>query len=146
MVNVRKANEGDLTRAAELSGLWVTEGITYGLGANTEGILRKYIGDYFWVAEIDSVVVGYIAGSVHKSNGLAVIEKGECYLEVDEVYVHPDYRSDNIGHAMVDKLLQSAESNGITRSTVYSASKQWQKIVGFYEKHGFKMWFVQMYR
>ncbi|MBM7568771.1 hypothetical protein [Paenibacillus sacheonensis] len=75
MVNVRKANEGDLSRAAELSGLWVTEGITYGLGANTEEILRNYIGDYFWVAEIKSVVVGYITGTVHESDGLAVIEK-----------------------------------------------------------------------
>lgn len=103
MVNVRKANEGDLLRVSELSVLWVTEGITYGLGATTEEILRNYIGDYFWVAEIDSVVVGYITGTVHESDGLAVIEIGECYLEVDEVYVHPDYRSDNIGHAMVDK-------------------------------------------
>ncbi|WNQ13370.1 GNAT family N-acetyltransferase [Paenibacillus aurantius] len=123
-----------------------SESITYGLGVNTEGLLRKYIGDYFWVAEMDLKVVGYIMGTVHESDGLAVVEKGELYLEVDEVYVHPDFRSVNIGHALVDKLLQTAESNGITRSIVYSASKQWQKIVGFYEKHGFKMWFVQMYR
>lgn len=49
-------------------------------------------------------------------------------------------------HVMVDKLLEAAEGNGITRSVVYSATKQWQKIIGFYEKHGFKKWFVQMYR
>jgi len=146
MVNVRKANEGDLLKAVELSELWVSECITYGLGANTEEILRNYIGDYFWVAEVDSVVVGYITGTVNESDGLAVIEKGERYLEVDEVYVHPNFRSENIGHLMVDKLLQTAEDNGIKRSVVYSASRQWQKIVGFYEKHGFKMWFVQMYR
>jgi hypothetical protein len=47
---------------------------------------------------------------------------------------------------MVDKLLEAAEGNGITRFVVYSATKQWQKIIGFYEKHWFKMWFVQMYR
>lgn len=146
MVNLRKARENDLIKVVELSELWVSESITYGLGANIEELLRKYIGDYFWVAEVNSNIVGYINGTVHESDGLAVIEKGERYLEVDEVYVHPDYRSDNIGHAMVDKLLQTAESNGVTRSIVYSASKQWQKIVGFYEKHGFKMWFVQLYR
>lgn len=94
----------------------------------------------------NSEVVGYITGSVHESDGLAIIEKGERYLEVDEVYVYPEYRNENIGHLMVDKLIQTAELNGITRSIVYSASKQWQKIIGFYEKHGFKMWFVQMYR
>jgi ribosomal protein S18 acetylase RimI-like enzyme len=146
MVNVRKVRENDLLKVVRLSELWVTESITYGMGANTEELFRKFIGDYFWVAEVDSNVVGYIIGTVHASEGLAVIGKGERYLEVDEVYVHPDYRSQNIGHAMVDKLLQTAESNGVTRSIVYSASKQWQKIVGFFEKHGFKMWFVQMYR
>lgn len=146
MVTVRKANETDVLKVVKLSELWVSECITYGLGPNSEELLRNNIGDYFWVAEINSEVVGYITGSVHESDGLAVIEKGERYLEVDEVYVHPEYRSENIGHLMVDKLLQTAEGNGITRSIVYSASKQWQKIVGFYEKHGFKMWFVQMYR
>jgi GNAT superfamily N-acetyltransferase len=146
MINVRNAMDNDLIKVVKLSELWVSESITYGLGANTEELLRKYIGDYFWMAEVDSNVVGYINGTVHESDGLAVIEEGECYLEVDEVYVHPDYRSDNIRHAMVDKLLQTAESNGVTRAIVYSASKQWQKIIGFYEKHGFKMWFVQMYR
>lgn len=146
MVLIRKANEDDLLRTVELSELWVSEYVTYGLEVNTEEILRNYIGDYFWVAEVDAIVVGFITGTVHESDGLAVINKGERYLEVDEVYVHSDYRSGNIGHLLVDKLLQTAEDNGISRSIVYSASKQWQKIVGFYEKHGFKMWFVQMYR
>jgi len=146
MVNLRKAREHDLVKVVKLSELWASESITYGLAANTEELLVNFLGDYFWVAEVDSQVVGYIFGSIHESDGLAVIEKGERYLEIDEVYVHPDYRNDNIGHAMVDQLLQTAESNGITRSIVYSATKQWQKIVGFYEKHGFQMWFVQMYR
>jgi ribosomal protein S18 acetylase RimI-like enzyme len=146
MVTVRRANENDLSKVVKLSELWVAECITYGLGANTADFLRNNIGEYFWVTEISSEVVGYITGSVHESDGLAVIEKGERYLEVDEVYVHPEFRNENFGHMMVDKLLQTAEQNGITRSIVYSASKQWQKIIGFYEKHGFKMWFVQMYR
>ncbi|MFC5648835.1 GNAT family N-acetyltransferase [Paenibacillus solisilvae] len=146
MVTIRKADENDLSKVAGLSELWLTECITYGLGANTEELLRNHIGEYFWVAEIGSEVVGYITGSIHFSDGLAVIEQGERYIEIDEVYVHPEYRNEDIGHLMVDKLLQTAERNGITRSIVYSASKQWQKIIGFYEKHGFKMWFVQMYR
>ncbi|WP_411830582.1 GNAT family N-acetyltransferase [Paenibacillus lautus] len=50
-----------------------------------------------------------------------VIEQGEHYLEVDELYVRPENRSDNIGHVMVDKLLEAAEGNGI-------------KIIGFNEK------------
>lgn len=146
MVNIRKANAIDILKVIELSELWASESITYGLGANTEELMKNYLGDYFWVAEVNSEVIGYILGSVHESDGLAVIEKGEHYLEIDEVYVHPEYRSENTGHMLVDHLLQTAERNGIKRSLVYAASKQWQKIIGFYEKHGFKMWFVQMYR
>jgi ribosomal protein S18 acetylase RimI-like enzyme len=67
-------------------------------------------------------------------------------VEIDEIYVHPHYRTDGIGHKLVDQLLDEASARGITRSMVYSASKEWETIVGFYEKHGFKMWFVEMYR
>ncbi|WP_164545580.1 GNAT family N-acetyltransferase [Paenibacillus albus] len=146
MVSIRRAAENDLTAVARLSEIWTSENITHGLGANNEELLRGYIGEYFWVAELDSEIVGYITGTVHESDGLAVIEKGEQYLEIDEVYVLPEYRSMKLGHLLVDTILQTSEENGITRSVVYSASKQWQQIVGFYEKHGFKMWFVQMYR
>ncbi|MBO7748529.1 GNAT family N-acetyltransferase [Paenibacillus sp. MWE-103] len=143
---IRRATEQDLKRVEGLSGRWVSEGITHGLAVTTEAVLRGYLGDYFWVAALDSAIVGYILGSVRESEGLAVIEQGETYLEIDEVYVLPEYRSMNAGHGLVDRLLQASEENGVRRAVVYSASKQWQRVVGFYEKHGFQMWFVQMYR
>jgi GNAT superfamily N-acetyltransferase len=62
------------------------------------------------------------------------------------VYVHPDQRNTGIGHKLIEYILGEAESKGISKSVVYSATKQWQKKIGFYEKHGFKIWFVQMYR
>lgn len=77
---------------------------------------------------------------------MAVIPQGKRYIEIDEVYVHPEYRSAGVGHQLVDRLLTEAESEGIRRSVVYSASKQLEKIVGFYRKHGFQMWFVKMFR
>ncbi|WP_369125268.1 GNAT family N-acetyltransferase [Alicyclobacillus fastidiosus] len=107
-------------------------------------LLPKLDG-YFFVADKDGQIVGYIFATTHVSEGTAV-PQGKKFLEIDEVYVHPDYRTDGIGHKLVDHLLAEARSHGITRSVVYSASKQWDKIVGFYEKHGFKMWFVQMYK
>lgn len=45
MFTVRKANETDLSDVANLSEIWVSECITYGLGANTEELLRNNIGD-----------------------------------------------------------------------------------------------------
>lgn len=146
MIMYRKAKEQDLPQVVKLSELWEAENATYGLRANSADLLKPFLGDYFWLAEKQGEIIGYITGSVQESEGLAVIEKGEKYLEIDEVYVLPDYRNRKVGHTLVDQLLQSAEAGGVTRSLVYSASKQWREIIGFYEKHGFKMWFVQMYR
>jgi len=146
MVTLRKATEDDLAHVSKLSELWVSENIIYGLVPDSVPYLRNYIGEYFWVAEADSEIAGYTFGTVRESDGLAVIGKGETYLEIESVYVRPEYRNRNIGHQLVGKLIRTAEQNGISRALVLSASKQWQKIVGFYEKHGFKMWYVQMYR
>jgi ribosomal protein S18 acetylase RimI-like enzyme len=98
------------------------------------------------VARNDQEILGYIFGTTHVSEGLAIIPAKEKYIEIDEVYIHPEHRSSGIGHKLVDHILDEAESNGICRSVVYSATKQWERMVGFYEKHDFKLWFVQMYR
>ncbi|WP_240041178.1 GNAT family N-acetyltransferase [Paenibacillus ginsengarvi] len=143
---IRQALPSDVVAVSELSGLWEAEQITYGLAASDEGMLADRLGDYFYVSELDGILIGYIFGVVHVSEGLAVIDQGERYLEIEEVYVHPDHRGGRIGHRLVDELLRSSEHNGVTRSVVYSATKQWQKMVGFYEKFGFQMWFIQMYR
>lgn len=58
MFIVRKAKETDLSDVANLSEIWVSESITYGLGANTKEMLSNNIGDYFWIAEINSKFVG----------------------------------------------------------------------------------------
>ncbi|TNJ62048.1 hypothetical protein FE784_32515 [Paenibacillus hemerocallicola] len=47
---------------------------------------------------------------------------------------------------MVDRIIAEAESNGVTHALVGSSNLEWQRIVGFYKRHGFKMWYVQMYR
>lgn len=83
---------------------------------------------------------------MHVSDGLAVIPAGERYLEVDEVYVHPDHRSSGIGRRMLEALLQDAEGQGVSRALVYSATKDWSRMVDFYGRLGFKMWSVQLFR
>lgn len=144
MYTIRQCTDQDLTAVVELSELWVKEGIAPGLQANYIEFLQRCMGEYFWIAEAQSAVVGFIFGTILESDGLAVIPEGEKYIEIDEVYVHPEWRSGGIGHELVDRLLQQAESNGVTRSLVYSAAKQWVRMVGFYEKHGFQMWHIQM--
>jgi hypothetical protein len=75
--NIRKCTTEDIKAVVHLSELWVNENITHGLAANTPSILQERIGSYFWVAEKEGDIIGYIYGTIHISEGLAVIPAGE---------------------------------------------------------------------
>lgn len=117
---VRRATEQDLGDIVRLSELWASENNTYGLAPNAISDLTPRIGDYLFVAYNDSQIVGYIMGTDHVSKGTAVIPQGERYVEIEEVYVHPDRRSAGIGHDLVDRLLVEAESRGDVAKTTLS--------------------------
>lgn len=99
----------------------------------------------FWVAEAHGAVIGYTYGAVQISQ-YTVFPLHAPFLEIYEVYVHPEYREQGVGHRLVDRIIAEAESNGVTHALVGSANFDWQRMIGFCEKHGFKMWYVQMYR
>lgn len=143
---IRPTLLADIEDVARLSELWAVEDITLGHVPTSAEQLRAQLGQYFWVAEDAGQIIGFAYGSVHTSEGLAVIPAGEIHLEIDEVYVHPDYRCGGIGGQLVDRLLDEAGSHGLTRFLLMSANKDWQRTVSFYQKHGFKMWYVQMHR
>ena len=143
---IRPARVGDIDDVVRLGELWAVEDITFGHVPTPAEQLKAQLDHYFWVAEDSARIVGFAYGSVHTSECLAVIPAGETYLEVDEVYVHPDYRCQSIGSQLVDRLIDEAGSHGITRFLLMSANKDWQRTVSFYQKHGFKMWYVQMHR
>jgi GNAT superfamily N-acetyltransferase len=143
---IGRCSISDIPAVIRLSEKWASEGITHGLAANSFADIEGRMGEYFLVAFHDQEIVGYIFGAVHVSEGLAVIPAEEKYLEIDEVYIQPEHRRSGIGHQLVDSILAEAKSNGVSKAIVYSATKQWQDMVRFYEKHDFKMWFVQMYR
>lgn len=146
MRGTRLCQRDDLRSIVQLSQLWADEGTTRGQEVGALAFFEARLGHYFWVAEDDSAIVGFICGSAKVSEGLAVIPKGEAYLEIEELYVHPSHRCEGLGSQLLDRLLAEAAASGVTRSLVYSATREWQRIVSFYERHGFKMWFVEMYR
>ena len=143
---LRPCQAADLPDVSRLSVEWAAENLTHGYAPTPPDDLRNRLGSYFWVAEHGSQIIAFAFGSAHVSPGLAVIPAGEAYLEIDEIYVHPEHRGGDIGSRLAHELLAEAESQGITRTLVYSASKDWRRIVGFYQRLGFEMWFVQMVR
>jgi len=60
--------------------------------------------------------------------------------------VTAEHRSSGIGGMLLDGLLEAARRNGVERSLVYSATRDLEKVLRFYRRHGFKNWYVRMYR
>lgn len=145
-VVLRLASEEDVPSLVALEDRWLAEDSTIGMVAVTAAEVRGWLGPYCWVAERGSEVVGFAYGRTEASEGLAVIPAGEKYLRVEELYVLPEHRHRGIGGRLLDQLFAEARARGIVRGRVYSSSRDWRRIIAFYQRHGFAMWYVELSR
>ncbi len=143
---IRQATEADVLSIHRLQTEWADEAITYGFIPADPDKIKAALGPYFLVAEVNGNVVGFVSGASSVSNGMAVIPQGDSYLEIDDLYVALSFRGQKIGSMLVDQLLAIAAGNGISRALVYSASRDIHTVLRFYESHGFKSWYIQMFR
>lgn len=98
------------------------------------------------MAEADRKIIGYTFGEIRIGQAQPVIAQEERYIEVFEVYVESSYRSQGVGQQLVEYLQSRGEADGVTRMLVGSSNRNWSDTVRFYEKQGFNMWYVQMYK
>ena len=150
MYVVRLAKPADIPTVIQLTELWNTEPSTTGhCVVNFPEALQRDLGSYFWVAEQDDQVVGFILGCVNgdsaRSLHYQILREGEDHLSLHQLYVHPDHRNRGVGSQLVAKLFVAAASNGIHRHFVMSANQDWEKTMRFYEKQGFRPWYFRMF-
>jgi GNAT superfamily N-acetyltransferase len=145
-IAIRQCNQDDIDNIIGMESRWAQEGITYGLVPSEREQLQGYIGPYFLVAEAKGITVGFIYGSIKVSEEWAIMNEGQRYLRIDGIYVSPEFRNRGIGGALLNRLIETAEGDGIQRSLVYSATRELDVILRFYRRHGFKSWYVQMFR
>ena len=144
---VRPASIDDVQTAINLSRLWADEGCTDGYVACRVEHLQSWLeGGFFFVGELQSEVVAYAAGVVKLGKGYIFRPEGEQYLNVDEVFVHADHREKGLGTRLVQALLDKAEAEGIVRSMVGSNNVDWLATFQFYERHGYRMHSILMYK
>jgi GNAT superfamily N-acetyltransferase len=147
---VRMARPADIPAVIELTERWATEPSTTGhYPVNFPEALRERIGPYFWVAECEGQVVGFIVGTVNgdASNRLIyqVCRPGEAHLSLHQIYVHPDHRNRGLGSRLVTCLFEEAAAHGIHRHLVMSANTDWPRTMRFYARHGFRPWYFKMF-
>ena len=143
---IRQAIEADISSICQLQHQWFEEGSVHGFVPDSKEHLQTALGPYFLVAETNDAVVGFVSGSVHISEGTAVIPAGESYVEIDNLYVSQQFRQRGIGSNLVTQVLEYAKGQGVVHALLYSATKDIHNIIRFYEHHNFKSWYVQMFQ
>lgn len=146
---IRQARTDDVRAVVGLSKLWADEGCTIGYAALMEEDkhMRSWLdGGYFFVGEAECRVIAYAAGVVKVGKNAIFEPDGERYLDVHEVFVHGDHREKGVGDSLMEALLLRAESEGINRSMVGSNNIDWMRTYRFYERHGYGMFSIQMYK
>src|SRR5882757_2149827 len=146
VISYATANDIDAVSALQLD--WAAEGITRGFVPDDPDDLRSALGRLFLVARIGGGIAGFIRGRERVSDDATgtVVPGNKRYLDVDDIYVAAGWRNRGIGGQLLDALLQNARASGIDHFQVYSSSKDTDRILGFYRKHGFDAWFVRLFR
>jgi len=96
--------------------------------------LAARLNDYFYVAMSGDQAVGYCFGEIREGKASPAIPHGEQYLEIFELYVHPEHRRQGLGKRLVSELPQKAENNHIKRSLLGSSNRRWRETAEFYER------------
>ncbi len=143
---IRLCRPDDIDAVSRMEGEWATLNLTFGYVPNSRENLRGRLGPYFLVAEHAGEVVGFVAGSEHVSEGLAVTPAGQRYLEVHDLYVAAEFRDRGTGSRLLEAVLDAARREGIERIQAFSATKDHDRILRFYRRHGFQPWGVQLFR
>ena len=134
---------------ADLQKQWQTEAITYGFIADFEDEILAYDKEYFYIALDGETVVGYVTGEVRindKDNYMNVFPIDAEYLQVNDLYIAPTYRSKSIGAELITIVEEKSKANGIEHIFLSSATIDAESVRRFYEKNGFKIWTTTFFK
>jgi GNAT superfamily N-acetyltransferase len=149
-VRIRACLPDDIAGVIALERLWEREEIAYGdfnpMSREAYVSILERFGAYFLVAESNGRLVGYIHASVQRDNPVEVIPAEEPYVAIEDIYVQPDERDRDIGGALLERIIEIAQREGIERFAVGTLSKETDRILKFYRSHGFTPWRIQFFK
>ena len=134
---------------AKLQKQWESESITYGFVADTEDEILAYDKDYFYVAFDRETIVGYVIGEAKtndQDNYMNVFSMNEKYLQVNDLYIAPAYRSKSIGAELLAIVEEKAKRNGVEHIFLSSATIDADYVRRFYKSSGFKIWTTTFFK
>ena len=149
-VRIRACTPDDIDAVIGLERQWEQEEIAYGefnpLSREAYVAILERFPAYFLVAESDGQLVGYIHGSIQRDKPAEVIPSQVAYVEIEDIYVQPDFRDRDIGGALLERIFAVARQEGVERFIVGTLSKETDRILKFYRSHGFTPWRIQFFK
>lgn len=149
-VVIRLCTRQDIDAVIGLERQWEQEDIAYGdfnpMSREAYVTILERFPAYFLVVESDGQLVGYIHGTVQHTTPVEVIPAQEPYVEIENIYVLPDFRNQDIGSQLLERVFKIARQEGIQRFVVGTRSKETEQILRFYRSHGFTPWSIQFFR
>ena len=144
MVAIHEAKQSDIKRLLELSLMWEKEESCYGYRANTEDDFQ----DCYILAAYDDELIAYIYGKEEvQDKQTSVIDKNMHYFEIEELYVHPSYRSRGIGKQLMENLEKELKKKGLRMMVLSTATKNWKAIMHFYiDEIDMNFWSARLYK
>ena len=144
MVTIHEAKQSDIKKLLELSLIWEKEESCYGYRANTEDDLK----DRYILAAYDDELIAYVFGKEEiQEKQTSVIDKNMHYFEVQEIYVHPSYRSRGIGKQLMESLEKELKKKGLEMMMLSTATKNLKAIMHFYiDEIDMNFWSARLYK
>jgi GNAT superfamily N-acetyltransferase len=134
-VSIRPCTPTDIDGVIALERLWEQEDIAYSdfkaMRRESYVAILERFGAYFLVADSGGQLVGYIHASVQRDNAVEIIPTQEPYVQIEDIYVRPDFRNLEIGGKLLEQVFAVARAAGIQRFIVGTRSKETDKILKF---------------
>ena len=124
---------------------WEREGTAIGQVASDEAYLRGFLTECFLVARDSGRIVGFACARIVDNPGYAVMPTAQRVLQIEELFVLREARQRGIGSALMRAALQRGRERGVAAFHVFTATRDTDRVLRFYRRHGFQPWGIQMY-